>query len=398
MKVVYIDCHSGISGDMMLGALVDAGVPLEAIQAGIDSLGLPECRLESSIVKRKGFRATKISVRHADQKAHRHLHHITELIDRSSLTDRQKILARQLFTRLGEAEARVHNTTIEKVHFHEVGAVDSIADIVGVAIAWDLLAPERTYCSPVPVGGGTIQIAHGSVSVPAPATAELLKGIPLAESSVPCELTTPTGATFLATLVDQFGPMPAMTVDAIGYGAGDRDLAEQPNLLRIFVGQSEEGVASDVVWVLETNLDDVPAELIGHCMNRLCEAGALDVFATAVQMKKNRPGVQLTVLCDRPAVEKLEAIIFRETGTLGIRRWQTSRHTLPRRRHVVSTAWGPVQGVVAQTPDGHTLFSPEYDSCRLLAEQHGVALREVYQAAVMVFSRPHADSAPNDNV
>ena len=286
MKIAYLDCLSGISGDMTLGALVDVGVPLEAMQAGIDSLGLPSCELVAEQVHRKGFRATKVHVRHEPEHAHRHLHQITDMIDASSITDDQKDLAKRIFTRLGKAEALVHGTTIRKVHFHEVGAVDSIADIVGAAIGWDLLAADRIVCAPVPTGHGTITIAHGRTSVPAPATAELLKGIPIAPSSIEAELTTPTGAAIVATLADDFGVLPAMTIEQIGCGAGDKDFPEQGNILRLLVGQSTGKMCADQVCLLETNLDDTSGEVIGHCTEQLFAAGALDVFGTAVQMKK----------------------------------------------------------------------------------------------------------------
>lgn len=385
MKIVYLDCSSGISGDMLLGALVDAGSSLEVIQTGLQSLGLGDCRVTCTDVKRQGFRAKKIRVEHPPQHVHRHLHHITQMIDGSSLDANQKELAKRVFVRLAEAEARVHGTTIEKVHFHEIGAVDSIADIVGTAIAWSLLRPDRVYCAPVPVGGGTVQIAHGRVAVPAPATAELLKGIPLATSTVQAELTTPTGAALLATLVDEFTGMPAMTVQTIGYGAGERDLKEQPNILRLFIGETAPEIVSDVVWVLETNLDDTSGEILGHTMTKLLEAGALDVFMTPIQMKKNRPGVILTTLCHGQLVEKLERILFRETGSLGIRRWPASRHKLSRHTVTVQTPWGPVQGTVAELETGVRCFSPEYDSCRQLAQQSGLALRQVYEAARAAF-------------
>ena len=220
MRVAYLDCFSGISGDMTLGALVDAGVSLATIQQGIDSLGLHGCRLESSEVKKKGFRATHIRVLFEPEHKHRHLHHITEMIEGSHLSARQKDLAKRIFTQLGQAEAKVHGTTIEKVHFHEVGAVDSIADIVGSAIGWDLLGVDRICCSPIPTGTGMVKIAHGTVAVPAPATAELLRGIPLASCNVEAELTTPTGAAIAATLVDQFGELPRIRISTIGYGAG----------------------------------------------------------------------------------------------------------------------------------------------------------------------------------
>jgi hypothetical protein len=385
MKIAYLDCHSGISGDMTLGALVDAGVPLEAISSGVDSLGLPGCRLVASEVKRKGFRATQVTVEHTPEHTHRHLHHITGMIDRSTLSDRQKDLAKRIFTRLGEAEAKVHGTTIAKVHFHEVGAVDSIADIVGAAIGWDLLGADRIVASAVPTGGGTVEIAHGRCSIPAPATAELLHGIPLADSPVQAELTTPTGAAILASLVDAFGPLPAMSIDRIGYGAGSRELSEQPNVLRLVVGHACDELMADRIWVLETNLDDIPGEVVGYCTQQLFDAGALDVYTTAVQMKKNRPGIVLTVLCEATRVEAIELVLFRETGTLGVRRWPASRHKLPRREHRVETPWGPVEGKVVLEPGGKESFSPEYDACSRIAAARGVPLKEVFDRARQAF-------------
>lgn len=388
MKVAYLDCTSGISGDMTLGALVDAGVELAAIQTGIDSLGLPDCRLRAEEVKRRGFRATKIHVEFAPEHAHRHLHHITEMIDRSALSESQQDLARRIFQRLAEAEARVHGTTIQKVHFHEVGAVDSIADVVGSAIGFDLLGIDQVVCSPVPTGSGHIQIAHGRVAVPAPATAELLKGIPLAESAVQAELTTPTGAAIVATLAESFGGLPAMAIQTIGYGAGNRDFEQQANVLRLLVGEVEQPAHADLVWTLETNLDDVSGEIVGHCMGQLLEAGALDVYTTAIQMKKNRPAVKLTVLCEAGRIAALEAILFRETTALGVRRWANHRHKLQRREHRVHTKWGEVIGKVALLQDGSQRFSPEYESCRQLAAEHGIPLQTVYLAATEAFERP----------
>ncbi len=390
MRVAYLDCFSGISGDMTLGALLDAGVSLEAIQQGIDSLGLPSCRLEASQVKKNGFRATHLQVLYEPEHKHRHLHHIVEMIEGSSLSPRQQELAVKIFTRLGQAEAKVHGTTIEKVHFHEVGAVDSIADIVGSAIGWDLLGVERIECAPIPTGTGTVKIAHGVVSVPAPATAELLEGIPLAACSVPAELTTPTGAAIAASLVDRFGGLPAMRISTIGYGAGTRDLEDRPNILRLVVGDvdeplSNEGVEQDSIWILETNLDDVPGEWIGYCTQSLLEAGALDVYTTPIQMKKNRPAVTLSVLCRADDRVRLEQIIFAETGSLGVRCWTAHRHTLPRRAHTVQTQWGAVEGKVAVLAGGRELFSPEYESCRQLAVASSQPLRDVYRAAQQAF-------------
>jgi uncharacterized protein (TIGR00299 family) protein len=388
MKIAYLDCASGISGDMTLGALVDAGVELGALNEAVGSLGLPGLRLVASEVKKRGFRATQVVVEHEHEHVHRHLHHILEMIDRGRLTERQKELARRIFTRLAEAEAKVHGTSIEKVHFHEVGAADSIGDIVGAAVGWDLLGAGRIVASPVPTGTGKIKIAHGVMNVPAPATAELLKGIPLAESSIPFELTTPTGAAIVATLAESFGPMPAMKIERIGCGAGQRDLDDQPNLLRLLVGETvenENNATRETVWVLETNLDDLSGELIAYATTRLLEAGALDVYTTAIQMKKNRPGVTLTVLCRSAEVETMESILFAETTTLGVRRWPAQRHVLERRAHRVQTPWGPVEGKLGWQDGEAPRFSPEFESCRTIATQHRVPLRVVYEAAQKAF-------------
>ena len=329
MRIAYLDCPSGISGDMTLGALVDAGVPLDELNEAISSLGLPDVKLLAQEVKKHGFRATQVTVQHEPEHKHRHLHHIEAMIHGSRLTPGQKEIARRIFQRLAEAEAKVHGVTVQQVHFHEVGAVDSIADIVATAVGWDLLGAERLVVSPIPTGTGRITIAHGECSIPAPATAELLRGIPLANSNVEAELTTPTGAAIVATLAQGFGPLPAMTIEKIGYGAGQRDLPQQANILRLLVGEAADAThPGDTIWVLETNLDDTTGEVIGHCISQLWDAGALDVFTTAIQMKKNRPGVKLSVLCRMEEVAAVEAIVFRETGTLGIRRWPAARHVL----------------------------------------------------------------------
>ncbi len=386
-RIAYLDCGSGISGDMTLAALVDIGVSIEALNAAIGSLGLPGCRLRAQEVKKNGFRATQISVDYEPEHTHRHLHHILAMIDAGKLNPRQKELAGRIFRRLAEAEAKVHGTTIEKVHFHEVGAADSIADVVGAAVGWDLLGMDRLVASPVPTGGGKIHIAHGECSVPAPATAELLRGIPLAESAIQSEMTTPTGAAILSTLADAFGPLPAMKIERIGYGAGQKDFAERPNILRLMVGETADAAAADTdqVCVLETNLDNLSGELIGYCTTRLWELGVLDVFTTAIQMKKNRPGVTLTVLCrpaDAPAVED---ILFRETTTLGVRRWTADRTVLRRQPYTVTTPWGPVEGKLGWRGSEPPRFAPEFESCRQIAETHRVPLCEVYAAAQTAF-------------
>ena len=385
MRIAYLDCASGISGDMMLGALIDAGVELAAVQAGIDSLGLPDCRLQTAEVKKQAFRALQLTFEHEPEHAHRHLHHITAMIDRAELTPRARELALAIFGRLAAAEAKVHGSTIEKVHFHEVGAVDSIADIVGSAIAWDLLGVDRVVSAPVPTGSGFVEIAHGRCSIPAPATAELLTGVPLASSDVEGELTTPTGAAIAAEIVDAFGPLPPMAIEKIGYGAGQADF-QHPNLLRLIVGQTEADASSaspqfDQIVSLETNLDDATGESVGFCCQQLWDAGALDVAVTPLQMKKNRPGVKLSVQCAPEAADRLAEIVFRETTTLGIRRIVIERLTLPRKRVTVDTPYGPIDGIVAILPRGEERFSPEYDSCAAVAAAKKVSLATVQRAA-----------------
>lgn len=381
MRIAYFDCFSGISGDMTLGALVDAGVDSKAIQTAVASLGLP-CELTFETVRRGGFRANYARVTAAPEHAHRYLHQIEAIIDKSVLTPRQNELAKRIFRRLGEAEAKVHGMDPKRVHFHEVGAVDSIVDIVGAAVGLDLLGAERIEASPVPPGRGSVMAAHGRMPLPAPGTAELLKGVPLAESTVEMELTTPTGAAILTTVADRFGPVPAMTIESIGLGAGTKDLPVQANILRLMVGQINLPDASDRIWVLETNLDDLPGEIVGYTTEQLMKAGALDTFLTPIQMKKNRPGVMVTVLCDEERINPLEEILFRETTTLGIRRYPVSRHKLKRQATEVDSAFGPIKGKLGWRDDRPPVFSPEHDDCARIAVERGVALREVYEAAL----------------
>jgi hypothetical protein len=395
MRIAYLDCPSGISGDMTLAALVDAGADLAAIQAGIDSLGLPSCRLVLSEVKKHGFRAAQIIVRHEAEHVHRHLHHLTAMIDGASVSPRAKETATRIFQRLATAEAKVHGSTIEKVHFHEVGAVDSIADVLGAAIGFDLLGIERVVCSPLPTGQGFVEIAHGRCAIPAPATAELLTGVPIAASDVVGELTTPTGAAIAATLAAEFGPLPAMTIERIGYGAGQKDF-EHPNILRILLGEAVAerpagptsaavGPRIESIILLETNLDDSPGEVVGHAVDRLWAAGALDVTLAAVQMKKGRPGVVLSVQARPADADALEAILFQDTTTLGVRRQMVTRTVLARESHEVQTAWGPVAGKIAYLPDGAARFTPEYEACRETAVRHDLAMIEVMNAASRAF-------------
>ncbi|MCS6850870.1 MAG: nickel pincer cofactor biosynthesis protein LarC [Gemmataceae bacterium] len=384
MRVVHFDCFSGISGDMTLAALIDAGVDADVIRQGIDSLGLP-IRLEIDKVRKGGFAATAVRIEGPTEGGHRFLRDVEEILGRANLTAPQRHLALRIFRRLAEAEAAVHGLPVDRVHFHEVGALDSIADIVGAAIGLDLLGAARITSGPVPTGSGMVRCAHGLMPIPAPGTAELLKGVPLAPSSIKAELTTPTGAAILTTVVHEWVDQPVMTIERIGHGAGRRELLEQPNLLRLFVGttgaissRSPSGYETDTVWLLETNLDDAPGDMIGYCFDRLLAAGALDVFATPIQMKKHRPGVMLSVLASGDRVEALEAIIFRETTTLGVRRMFVQRHKLHRETAEVATPWGVVRGKLARRPGESPRFSPEYDDCARIAREQGIPLWEVY--------------------
>jgi uncharacterized protein (TIGR00299 family) protein len=359
MRLAYLDCSSGISGDMTVAALVDAGVDPQAILAGIDSLGLPGVRLEFVPVMRCAFRALHLRITHPEQHAHRHLADIRAIVERGRLQTRQKQLALGIFQEIAQAEATVHGTTVDRIHFHEVGAIDSIVDIIGAAIGFDLLGVDQVVSSPIPTGRGQVLIAHGVCTVPTPGTAELLKGIPLVDVPVNLELTTPTGAAILKTVVDRFGPLPSMTIERIGHGAGTKDLKDRANMLRILVGETADvGQQSDEVILLETNLDDVPGEIVGYTCQRLLAAGALDVFTQPLQMKKDRPGVLLSVIARPGDQRRLEEIVFAETQTLGIRHSRLQRTTRSRASVSVDTPWGSVSGKVSRLSSG-TVFTPE---------------------------------------
>lgn len=396
VRIAYLDCSTGISGDMTLAALIDAGVDADVIRAGIDSIGLPGVHLQAETVIKGGFRATYVRVEHPEQHAHRHLRDIVELIDgASALTDKQRDLAKRIFQAVARAEAKVHGSTLDKIHFHEVGAIDSIVDIVGAAVGFDLLGADRIVSSPIPTGRGQVMIDHGICTVPTPGTAELLKGIPLVDVPVEAELTTPTGAAILTTLVDSFGALPAMTIEDIGYGAGTMNFPHRANLLRLFVGTAAVTPETDEVYLLETNLDDVSPEIIGYTKQKLFEAGALDVYTIPIQMKKDRPGVILSVL-GRPAdVDALEAVIFTEANTFGIRRHRVQRSKRAREAHTVTTPWGSVAGKLGWRHGEQPVFTPEFDACAKLAAEHGIPLREVYRAAEnsFAFDRPTHTSA-----
>ncbi|MBL8797858.1 MAG: nickel pincer cofactor biosynthesis protein LarC [Planctomycetia bacterium] len=387
MRVAHFDCFSGCSGDMILAALIDAGADGDAIGRAIASLELP-IGFEVERVRKGGFRATQVRIEAPEETSHRFLPEVEDILQRGRLTEKQRTLALRIFRRLAEAEAAAHGMPLEKVHFHEVGALDSIADIAGCAVGLDLLGVERFSSRSVPTGSGMVKCAHGLMPIPAPGTAELLKGVPLSSSPIKSELTTPTGAAILTTVVQQWTDSPALTIERIGHGAGRREFIEQPNLLRLLVGTaaatsvaSQPAEEADRIWVVETNLDDLPAEVIGYCFELLLAAGALDVFSTPIQMKKNRPGVLLSVLTVEALIPAIEEILFRETTTFGVRRYPASRSKLQRQACTVQTTWGAVQGKLGWREGRPPVFSPEYEDCARIARQHGVALREVYAQA-----------------
>ena len=408
MARYHLDCASGIAGDMFLGACLDLGMPLDLLAETVARLGLPGVSVESRKALRGGLTGTRFRVlvdgrplegpdpeehihthEHGAEHHHHHHHHdhdhgrdlesIHRLIGESALSASVKDRALRLFQRLGEAEAKAHGVPVERVHFHEVGAVDSIVDLVGAAAAVELLAPERLTCSPVNVGSGRVKTAHGELPVPAPATAELLRGIPV-YGGPGGELTTPTGAVLLAELVDEFTELPALVLEGTGYGLGRKELAHQPNAVRLLAGRGAE--AAPQVAVLECEVDNLPAEGFGFLMERLLDAGALDVFFTPVQMKKSRPGTLITVLCRRPQLEALAGTLLMESGSLGCRYYMANRFEAERETAQVETAFGPVRIKRARFQGRPLAAAPEFEDCRRLALAAGAPWREVYRAAL----------------
>jgi uncharacterized protein (TIGR00299 family) protein len=440
MRIAYLDCFSGISGDMFLGALLDAGVPAEIFEKTVAALNVG-AKLEISRVNRSGISATKIDVlvhgekelprevyweqkgyQHEHEHGHDHGHEhdhgrsqagapvrhehdhsragmpaphehgrglreIKEIISRSAISERAKKTSIAIFQALGEAEARIHNIDIEKIHFHEVGAVDAMVDIVCAATGAEALNIDEWVCSPLNVGGGTVKCAHGTFPVPAPATVELLKGAPVYSSGLNFELVTPTGAAIVKTLANRFAAFPEMKIEKIGYGAGTRDLQGHANVLRLTIGEPAVAVkASDeMISVLEANLDDLNPQVFGYVMDRLLEEGALDAFGMPVQMKKNRPGMLLTVLCRTKDAAKLTQLIFAETTTLGVRRRDERRQVLQRKWLTVATRWGDIRLKIASMNGTVTNYAPEYEDCRRIAMENRVPLKTVMQETVQVY-------------
>ena len=390
MTVAYFDCFAGAGGDMIVGALIDAGADLDSLREQIAKLGLGEVRLEAEPVRRNGMAALHFRVHephHGDEghHAHRRLSDILGIIDGAGLAPRAADRARRIFTRLGDAEAKAHGIDVEEVHFHEVGAVDSIVDVVGACVAMELLDVDRVLCGAIPLGSGTVSTAHGELPVPAPATVRLLVGAPTRGSEIVGEATTPTAAAILTTLTEAYSPLPAMTVSAVGYGAGTRETGDLPNVLRVFLGRIEDDGHVDSVVELSANLDDCTGEVIGLAIEKLLAAGCLDAWASPVVMKKSRPGWMLSALCSPRDAAEAERIIFSETTTFGIRRRLCQRAKLSRRHEIVETPYGPIRVKVGRQGDEALTAAGEFEDCRRAAEAHGVSVKEVLAAAQALY-------------
>jgi pyridinium-3,5-bisthiocarboxylic acid mononucleotide nickel chelatase len=383
MKILYLDCQAGISGDMTVGALLDLGVPLEYLQTELAKIPLPSdsYALSTKRTERQHVAALKFDVAVNDHHTHRHYAGIDALITDSGLSEPVKDRARLIFRRLAEAEALVHGVAIEDVHFHEVGAVDSIIDIVGTAICLEYLGVEAVYAAALPLGGGFVETSHGRLPVPAPATAELLKGLAVHGECGPGERVTPTGAAIVAALACGCGKQPAMVLEKTGYGAGGKDFTDCPNILRAFLGHSgTDGTLNDDVIVAKANIDDSTPELLGYAMERLFEGGALDVYFTSIQMKKGRPGVMMSFLCRQEQLDQLSQLLLTETSAIGLRYYRAERIVLPRRIIERQTEFGPVRFKEVMDSSGAVLRAlPEYEDCRRIAREKEIPCRVVME-------------------
>lgn len=386
-RIAYLDASSGISGDMFIAALLDAGLEEQPFLAGLRTIAAGPFEFKRSRVLRSGLAGTHIEFAAPERPPHRHLSHIEKLINESGLPPRVKERALAIFTRLADAEGKLHAKPPGEVHFHEVGAVDAILDITGACLGVELMGIEELCCSPLNVGAGRVDAAHGSLPVPAPATAELLKGLPVFSSGIDGELVTPTGAAIVATLATQFGPMPRMTIAQTGYGAGSRDIPGHPNLARVMIGDkvADESGFDDTISVIQANVDDMNPQLFGFMMDRALAAGALDVTSSAIQMKKNRPGLEITILSKPGTAEALARILFEQTTTLGVRIHEARRRVLEREIVSVETPYGKVRVKVAKLHGQSVNAAPEYEDCRRIAEEKSVPLKEVMAAAQAAF-------------
>lgn len=389
MKIAYLDCFSGISGDMFVGSLLDAGLPFEKLETILSGLKISGYKISAKKEGRNNIFGTRflVSLQEEDQKV-RHLDDIKEILKDSDLPLPVIEGSILVFEKLAIIEGEIHHILPNEVHFHEVGALDSIVDIVATVAGINLLGIEKLFASRIPVGTGMIASAHGKIPVPSPATIALLRGIPIYHSGQDVEMVTPTGAILITSLCSSFGPMPQMIVDSIGYGVGSRKLVDRPNLLRILIGSDIDKERSETVVVLESNLDDMNPELLGYLMDSLFDAGAKDVSFSPIQMKKNRPGTQLQVIGQPEDRERLTAIIFRESTTLGIRYSFSQRAVLKREGLVVDSPWGKMSLKKVINQDGRTVLMPEYEECRRIAQENHLALRDVYAWASGLSTHP----------
>lgn len=381
MRVCYLDCFSGISGNMFLGALIDIGLPKSILLKEVEKLGVEPFDIEVKRNERMRIYGTHVKVRARESDGpQRSYQEIKRMIEESSLDQPVKERSLDIFRRLASAEARIHGEKIDEVHFHEIGALDSIVDVVGAAVGVNYLAIEQVFASRIPVGSGFVHGQHGRLPVPAPATLEILKGIPIYSSSLNEELVTPTGAAILTSLAGGFGDIPEMKVESLGYGVGDKVFEEIPNVLRIILGKGEGPWEGDRVWVVETDIDDMSPEIYGYLMEKLPEAGALDVTITPIQMKKNRPGITIKILCHEPEVDMIIDTLFRESTSIGVRFYPVHRTKLSRRIEEVETKYGTVRLKVSTDHRGRIInIMPEYEDCRRIAKTMGIPLKEVYR-------------------
>jgi uncharacterized protein (TIGR00299 family) protein len=393
MKTLYFDCFAGASGDMILGALVGVGVEPRSLIEQLSLLNVSGYEIVFETVDRSGISATHARVRTAHEHAHRHLGDILKIIYESRLSDSVKDRAARIFSRLGEAEARIHNVPIERIHFHEVGALDAIIDVVGACIGFGLLEVEHFVCSELHVGSGMVEMAHGRFPIPPPAVAELLKGAPIYSSDIKGELVTPTGAAIISTVCREYGPLPKMKIERTGYGAGTREYQNFPNVLRLMFGDDAtiENFSDERLLVIETNIDDMSPQIYGHLMERAFALGALDCYFTPVQMKKNRPGVLVSILCKPAERDAMCELLLNETTTLGVRFCEVQRHSLTREIVSVKTEFGAIDVKVARMNGRVLKGMPEYEQCRAAAQKANVSLQTVEQAARDSFLKLRGD-------
>lgn len=382
MRTLYFDCFSGASGNMILGALIAAGVDRDELTREIAKLNIPEFRLEISEADRSGIKAIHVDVKVPHEHVHRHLSDIEKLIDQSGLSHPVKERAKAIFSRLAEAEAKIHGINVDKVHFHEVGAMDAVVDVVGSCVGFEMLGIERFVCSPINVGNGFAQMAHGKFPVPPPAVSELLTGAIMYSNEVEGELTTPTGAAIIATVCESYGRLPEIMVQAAGYGAGTREYKNFPNVLRVILGTTDEGsgkvdIEMERLVEIETNIDDLSPQILGFVMERVFEMGALDCWFTQIQMKKNRPATKVSILCEPTDSNRMTEFLFSETTTLGVRLQHVERHCLPRTFEKVVTKFGEIDVKIARHNGKIVNVQPEYDDLRKAAISHGVPLQSV---------------------